>query len=44
MPTTSTFRNSAAIFNGKVVTYGIRKPADVRAENIEPRGIAGVRF
>ena len=44
MPMTSTFRNSAAIFNGKVVTYGIRKPADVRAENIEPRGLLGSEF
>jgi len=31
-------------FNGKVVTYGIRRPADVRAENIEPRGLLGSGF
>jgi UDP-N-acetylmuramoyl-tripeptide--D-alanyl-D-alanine ligase len=27
--------------NGKVVTYGIRKPADVRGENIQLRGLLG---
>ena len=31
-------------FNGKVVTYGIRKPADVRAENVEARGLMGSSF
>ncbi len=31
-------------FHGKVVTYGIRKPADVRAENIERRGLLGSGF
>jgi len=31
-------------FTGKVVTYGIRKPADVRAENVEPRGLLGSSF
>jgi UDP-N-acetylmuramoyl-tripeptide--D-alanyl-D-alanine ligase len=31
-------------FHGKVITYGIRKPADVRAENVEPRGLLGSGF
>lgn len=31
-------------FAGKVVMYGIERPADVRAENIEPRGTAGSAF
>src|SRR6202142_945629 len=31
-------------FRGKVVRYGIHQPADVRAENIEPRGAAGSAF
>ena len=31
-------------FHGKVVTYGIRKPADVRAENIRAPRVAGVEF
>lgn len=31
-------------FHGKVVMYGLRPPADVRAENIEPRGAAGSEF
>jgi UDP-N-acetylmuramoyl-tripeptide--D-alanyl-D-alanine ligase len=31
-------------FKGKVVTYGIRKPADVRAENVQPRGLLGSSF
>ncbi len=31
-------------FNGKVVTYGIRKPADVRAENVAARGLLGSSF
>jgi UDP-N-acetylmuramoyl-tripeptide--D-alanyl-D-alanine ligase len=31
-------------FNGKVVTYGIRKPADVRGENIQLRGLLGSSF
>jgi UDP-N-acetylmuramoyl-tripeptide--D-alanyl-D-alanine ligase len=31
-------------FHGKVVSYGIHQPADVRAENIEPRGAAGSAF
>src|SRR5271165_3464558 len=31
-------------FHGRVVTFGIHKPADVRAENIESRGAAGTLF
>jgi UDP-N-acetylmuramoyl-tripeptide--D-alanyl-D-alanine ligase len=31
-------------FHGKVVTYGLRRPADVRAENIEARGAEGSTF
>jgi UDP-N-acetylmuramoyl-tripeptide--D-alanyl-D-alanine ligase len=31
-------------FHGKVVCYGINRPADVFAENIEPRGVFGSRF
>jgi len=31
-------------FHGKVVTYGQHSSADVRAENIEPRGAAGSVF
>src|SRR6266446_3442007 len=31
-------------FKGKVVTYGTRPPADVRAENIESRGAEGSAF
>jgi UDP-N-acetylmuramoyl-tripeptide--D-alanyl-D-alanine ligase len=31
-------------FSGKVVLYGIRKPADVRAENIESLGAQGSAF
>src|SRR5215510_5410038 len=31
-------------FKGKVVLYGMRKPADVRAENIEPLGVEGSAF
>jgi len=31
-------------FHGKVVTYGIERPADVRAEKIEPRGLEGTAF
>jgi UDP-N-acetylmuramoyl-tripeptide--D-alanyl-D-alanine ligase len=31
-------------FHGRVVMFGIRKPADVRAENIESRGPAGSAF
>ena len=31
-------------FHGKVVTYGIRKPADVRAENVESQGLLGSTF
>jgi UDP-N-acetylmuramoyl-tripeptide--D-alanyl-D-alanine ligase len=31
-------------FKGKVVTYGIRPTANVRAENIEAQGIAGSTF
>ena len=31
-------------FHGKVITYGIRVPSDVRAENIEPRGPSGSVF
>ncbi len=31
-------------FHGKVVTFGIHKPADVRAENIASRGQAGSEF
>ena len=31
-------------FHGKVVTYGLRATADVRAENIEPQGPEGSAF
>src|SRR5205814_347283 len=31
-------------FHGKVVTFGIQKPADVRAENIQLLGLDGSRF
>jgi len=31
-------------FHGQVVTYGVRAPADVRAENLQPRGLAGSTF
>ena len=31
-------------FHGKVVTYGIRKPAAVRAENVQLRGLQGSSF
>jgi UDP-N-acetylmuramoyl-tripeptide--D-alanyl-D-alanine ligase len=31
-------------FRGKVMLYGLRLSADVRAENIEPRGAAGSAF
>src|SRR5713226_1315257 len=31
-------------FHGKVVMYGLRTSADVRAENIEPRGTEGATF
>jgi UDP-N-acetylmuramoyl-tripeptide--D-alanyl-D-alanine ligase len=31
-------------FNGRVVTYGFSASADVRAENIEPRGAEGSAF
>lgn len=31
-------------FRGKVITYGIADGAGVRAENIEPRGLAGSAF
>jgi UDP-N-acetylmuramoyl-tripeptide--D-alanyl-D-alanine ligase len=31
-------------FHGKVVTYGVRAPADVRAENLQPHGLAGWTF
>lgn len=31
-------------FHGKVVTFGIEHPADVRAENIEDRGFEGSAF
>jgi UDP-N-acetylmuramoyl-tripeptide--D-alanyl-D-alanine ligase len=31
-------------FHGKVITFGLRASADVRAENIEPRGPAGSVF
>jgi UDP-N-acetylmuramoyl-tripeptide--D-alanyl-D-alanine ligase len=31
-------------FHGKVLTYGLRRPADVRAENIEARGAEGSSF
>jgi len=31
-------------FDGKVVFYGLKSTAEVRAENIEPRGIAGSAF
>ena len=31
-------------FHGKVITFGMRASADVRAENIEPRGPAGSAF
>jgi len=31
-------------FQGKIVTYGIRQVADVRAENVEQRGCAGSAF
>jgi len=31
-------------FHGKVLTFGIRHPADVRAENVEDRGLEGSAF
>ena len=31
-------------FHGKVVLYGMKSSADVRAENVEPRGAAGSEF
>ncbi len=31
-------------FHGKIVTYGLGPCADIRAENIEPRGAEGSRF
>ncbi len=31
-------------FHGRVVTFGMHKPADVRAENVESRGPAGSTF
>ncbi len=31
-------------FHGKVVTYGIRRPADVSAQRIEPHGASGTEF
>ena len=31
-------------FHGKVVTFGIERPADVRAENVEDRGLEGSAF
>jgi UDP-N-acetylmuramoyl-tripeptide--D-alanyl-D-alanine ligase len=31
-------------FHGKVVTFGVHHPADVRAQNVETRGTAGSRF
>ncbi len=31
-------------FNGKVITFGVRNVADVRAENIEDRGALGTEF
>ncbi len=31
-------------FHGKIVTYGLGPCADVRAENLEPRGAEGSRF
>ncbi len=31
-------------FHGKVVTFGIERPADVRAENIQERGLEGSAF
>jgi UDP-N-acetylmuramoyl-tripeptide--D-alanyl-D-alanine ligase len=31
-------------FHGTVLTYSINKPADVRAENIQPKGAEGVEF
>jgi UDP-N-acetylmuramoyl-tripeptide--D-alanyl-D-alanine ligase len=31
-------------FHGRVVTYGLKNPADVRAESVEDRGLLGSRF
>ena len=31
-------------FRGKVLTFGIQRPADVRAENVEERGLEGSAF
>jgi len=31
-------------FHGKVVSFGINRPADIAAENIESRGVFGSRF
>ena len=35
------FRNSGATFTARVVTFGLHKPADVAAQNIESRGLGG---
>jgi UDP-N-acetylmuramoyl-tripeptide--D-alanyl-D-alanine ligase len=31
-------------FRGKVITYGIRRPADIAAQKIDPRGAEGTEF
>jgi UDP-N-acetylmuramoyl-tripeptide--D-alanyl-D-alanine ligase len=34
----------AKVAPGRVVTYGVKEPADFRAENIQDRGLAGTEF
>jgi UDP-N-acetylmuramoyl-tripeptide--D-alanyl-D-alanine ligase len=34
----------ARIAPGRIVTYGVKEPADFRAENIQDRGLAGTEF
>jgi UDP-N-acetylmuramoyl-tripeptide--D-alanyl-D-alanine ligase len=34
----------AKVAPGRIVTYGVKEPADFRAENIQDRGLAGTEF